>query len=220
VIPKFPFAEWTQAFAEAIDHAQQHLSIQAGYLLDISRRSGPQVATQIVQQAVEHKPKHLAGISMGGDEVKFPCRNYTKAFALAREHGIPSTVHVSEFNPGETTIEAIDHLQPNRLGHALNTIHSPVAYQKLKASGIPVESCPLCNFVGGMGGISKLADHPIRKYFLDGIPLSINTDDPRIFGFDLVDNYVCLMKEAGFTMDDFVKINEQAKASAFKKIWL
>lgn len=217
VMNRFPFTEWTHAIQEGIEEAEHSLGIRSGYLLDISRRSGPEVATNNVRKIIEHRPAHLVGISMGGDEVKYPCRDYTEAFALARENNIPSTVHVSEFNPGETTTEAIDSLQPDRLGHALNTIKSPAAYQRLKNSRIPVESCPLCNFVGGMGDINNLSDHPIRRYFLDGIPLSINTDDPRIFGFDLLDNYICLMKEAGFTVDDFVKINEQAKAGVFKK---
>lgn len=217
VMNRFPFTEWTHAIQEAIEEAERSLGIRSGYLLDISRRSGPEVATSNVRKIIKHRPAHLVGISMGGDEVKYPCRNYSEAFALARENNIPSTVHVSEFNPGETTTEAIDNLQPNRLGHALNTIKSPRAYQKLLQSGIPVESCPLCNFVGGMGGRNNLWDHPIRKYFLDDIPLSINTDDPRIFGFDLLDNYVCLMKESGFSIADFESINKGAAKQAFTR---
>ncbi len=211
----FPFDEWTDAVASGIAAAQRSCSVRAGVILDISRRFGVENAIDTVKKIIKHKPKAICGIGMGGDEVKYPHHLFKDAFSLARENDIKSTVHVAEFTPGETTIGAIDELKPDRLGHALNTAKSEDAYAVLRESGIHVESCPLCNYVAGMGVIDKISEHPIRRYFLDGVPISINTDDPQIFGFDLIDNYICLMKEVDFTFDDFVKINNRAKDYVF-----
>lgn len=212
----FPFDEWTNAVNQGIDEAKKRFSITGAAILDISRRFGAGNAIDNVRQIIRNRPKGICGIGMGGDEVKYPHHLFKEAFALARENNIFSTVHVSEFNPGETTLEAIRELRPNRLGHALNTIKSNAAYEAMKKSGIHVESCPLCNYVGGMGGVDRISKHPIRRYFEDGIPISINTDDPRIFGYDLIDNYICLMKESGFSMDDFRAINARASKYGFE----
>lgn len=211
----FPFDEWTDAISEGISNIQKRAPIKASAILDISRRFGAGNAVKNVREIVNKRPKCICGIGMGGDEVKYPSRLFNEAFELARENNIPSTVHVAEFGTGETTIDVIRELKPLRLGHALNTIRSDIAYDILKNSGLHVESCPLCNYVGGMGGLNEISEHPIRQFYNDGIPISINTDDPQIFGYDLIDNYVCLMKEAGFKLEDFDIINKTASKAIF-----
>lgn len=211
----FSFDEWTSAIEDGISEIQKKYKIQAAAILDISRRFGAENAINNVGQIITNRPKCVCGIGMGGDEVKYPHHLFAEAFALARENKIPSTVHVAEFTDGTTTIDVIEKLKPNRLGHALNTIKSDTAYGALKKSGLHVESCPLCNYVGGMGGVNNISDHPIRQYYKDSVPISINTDDPQIFGFDLIDNYVCLMKEAGFSISDFELLNRKTSAHIF-----
>lgn len=211
----FPFDEWTDAIEAGINNAERKFPIRAAAILDISRRSGSENATDNVKQVIDKRPKCICGIGMGGDEVKYPSRLFKGAFGLARENNLPATVHVAEFNPGETVIETINELAPNRLGHALNAAKSETAYNILKKSGLHVESCPLCNYVGEMGGIGDISEHPIKQFYKDNIPLSINTDDPQIFGFDLIDNYICLMKKAAFDFCDFKIINDRALESVF-----
>lgn len=215
VMKAFPFDEWVDAVGRGIESAKRKFGMEAAALLDISRKFGAENALRTVEMLIDRRPACIAGIGMGGDELKYPHVLFKEAFRLARENGIKSNVHVAEFCPGESVISAIENLRPNRIGHALNVIHSEKAYDALRVSGIHVESCPLCNYVGGMGGLQRLSDHPIRKYFLDGVPLSINTDDPRIFGFDLIDNYVCLMKELAFTLDEFREMNRKECISPF-----
>lgn len=219
LMANFPFDEWTNAIDVGINNAQKQFPIKAAAILDISRRFGAENAVSNVRQMIDKKPRCVCGIGMGGDEVKYPSRLFREAFSVARENDIPSTVHVAEFNPAETTIEVIKELLPHRLGHALNTIRSDVAYRVLKDSGLHVESCPLCNYVGAMGGVDDISEHPIRQFYKDNLPISINTDDPQIFGYDLIDNYVCLMKKAGFEPSDFKAINNRARASAFATAW-
>lgn len=213
----FPFDEWTSAVTDGIAEAMKKYPIKAAAILDISRRLGAENAVNNVKEIIERRPRAICGIGMGGDEVKFPHRLFKEAFRLARENNIPSTVHVSEFTPGETTVEALEELSPNRLGHALNTIKSPAAYETMKRSRLHVESCPLCNYVGGMGGVDSISEHPVRQFYKDNVPVSINTDDPQIFGFDLLDNYVCLIKEAGFSVADLERTNNMAREAVFRR---
>lgn len=215
VLRRFPYDEWVDAVAQGIAAAQRRYPIRAAAILDISRRSGPEAALANVRQVLTRPSPAICGIGMGGDERQFPTRDFAAAFQCARAGGLATTVHVSEMTDAQATVDALELLQPRRLGHALTTIQSPAAYRLLRDSGVPVESCPLCNVVSGMGGIASLAQHPIRRMYEDGIPITINTDDPQLFGFDLLDNYILLAKEAGFTLADFARINTRAARDGF-----
>ena len=213
----FPFDEWVNASSCGIARAERAYGISGGIILDISRRSGPEKALEKVLMLAESGSDCLCGIGMGGDEVKHPYHLFKEAFSVARKKGIPSTIHVSEFLDGNATIGVIKELKPDRIGHALTTLSSPEAYDLLKSSGVHVETLPLCNYMGGMGGIDDISKHPICRYYKDGVSLSINSDDPQILGFDLLDCYVFLMKEAGFILDDYDKINRSASENVFVK---
>ncbi len=215
VLANFSWDEWTSALAETIDAAQHSFGICGRVILDISRRRGPALALETVQQIASDRPRAICGIGLGGDEVRYPHRLFHAAFACARAEKIFSTVHVSEFTDGATTTEALDTLQPDRLGHALTTHRDTAAYAHLRSSGRHVESCPACNVIMGVDGIEHFADHPIRKYFDAGIPLGINTDDPQILGIDLLDVYVALARTLDFSLEDFAAMNAQAQRVRF-----
>lgn len=215
LMKNFPFDEWTDAVGSGIGITRKGVPIAAAAILDVSRRSGPEEAECNIKKVIEKRPPAICGIGMGGDEVAYPSSAFKGAFEMAREAGLDSTVHVAEFNPGEVTIGVINELRPRRLGHALNTVKSAEAYRLLRNSGLHVESCPTCNYVGGMGGIDDLSKHPVRRYFDDGIPVSINTDDPQIFGYDLIDTYAALYKEGLFSCEELQMINARSAEAAF-----
>ena len=52
------------------------------------------------------------------------------------------------------------------------------------------------------GVIPSIADHPARRFFELGMLLSINTDDPQMFGNSLAEEYRMLELHHGFTHDE------------------
>ena len=47
--------------------------------------------------------------------------------------------------------------------------------------------------------VSALEKHPIRDYFKRGLLVSVNTDDPTMFGTSLAQEYELLERECGFS---------------------
>lgn len=65
-----------------------------------------------------------------------------------------------------------------------------------------LEACNwLCNSVPSTGG------HPVRRSMEAGVPVTINSDDPGLFGIDLCHEYAVLQREHGFTREDFARCN-------------
>jgi len=53
----------------------------------------------------------------------------------------------------------------------------------LREHDIPLEICITSNLVTGV--VARLEDHPVRQLFDAGVPITLNTDDPAMFGCTL-----------------------------------
>lgn len=69
---------------------------------------------------------------------------------------------------------------------------------------IPIEICLISNVKTRV--VESIQKHPVRHYFDQGIPISINTDDPKMFGNSLSEEYQVLETELGFSHDEIRKI--------------
>ena len=72
-------------------------------------------------------------------------------------------------------------LQSKRIGHGLNLIKHSYLLNEFKDRKICVEMNPYSNYV--LGYVSDLRLHPGITYHNFGIPISISSDDPGLFGY-------------------------------------
>ena len=63
----------------------------------------------------------------------------------------------------------------------------PVVLRELLARGAVVEACPTSNLV--IGGIDGYGQHPLLDLLREGIGVTINTDDPGLFGVNIFDEF-------------------------------
>jgi aminodeoxyfutalosine deaminase len=49
------------------------------------------------------------------------------------------------------------------------------------------------------GSCASLSEHPVRRYFDSGVMITLNSDDPALFGSDLLDEYRLAEHEFQFT---------------------
>ena len=96
----------------------------------------------------------------------------------------------------------------NDKGASLSAKDSQVLVDYLAKKQIPVELCVLSNVRTAV--VPEVACHPARTYYERGIPLSINTDDPKMFGNSLAEEYLALQQHLGFSRADIRRLIEQA----------
>ncbi len=65
---------------------------------------------------------------------------------------------------------------------------------------IPLELCPLSNVCTGV--VKSMDEHPAQKLFQRGLCITMNTDDPKMFGNSLADEYRFLEQRLGFSRQD------------------
>ncbi len=79
--------------------------------------------------------------------------------------------------------------------------------------GITIEACPISNVKTGV--VPSLEKHPIRAFFDQGLKVTVNTDDPSMFGTDMNNEYLELHRKLGFTVPELFKLSLNAIDSSF-----
>ena len=118
--------------------------------------------------------------------------------------GFTPTPTAGEASGPESVWGAIRHLHVDRIGHATRACEDPDLLDHLAEHRIPLELCPMSNVRTGV--VSGVAQHPIRDYFRRGLLISVNTDDPKMFGTSLADEYRLLEQECGFTRNEIRRL--------------
>jgi aminodeoxyfutalosine deaminase len=95
--------------------------------------------------------------------------------------------HAGETTGPQTVWDAIRELGAERIGHGISAAQDPELMAYLAAEGIPLEISPTSNV--RTRAVPSLAEHPLPTLVAAGVPVSINSDDPPMFGTTLNDEY-------------------------------
>ncbi len=197
-----------QPLTEAIRRGLQRVpEVEIALVADLVRDYGPDAAQRTLRCLSEVQSLGVIGIGIGGSEHKFPPEPFAPVYEHARNLGFKTSAHAGEAAGPESIWGALRVLEVDRLGHATRAVEDPNLVAHLAMKQIPLELCVLSNIRTGI--VSHVARHPARLYYKAGIPLSINTDDPKMFGNSLVEEYGALHRYLGFTRRDIQCLVEQ-----------
>jgi adenosine deaminase len=164
-------------------------------LPDLTRNFGAESAMESARTAAAMTHLDVIGISLGGDERRFPAKNFVDAFAYARARGLHCVAHAGEADGPESVRDAIELLGAERIGHGIRALADARTIELLAARRIPLEICPSSNRLTG----AALAGHP--NPFLDferqGCVVTIDCDDPAIFRASIEHEYALVERVAG-----------------------
>jgi adenosine deaminase len=187
------------------------------FLMDVSRSFGPENAMRNLELTLNYPKESIIGIGLGGAESQGPAQDYKEVFDKARSEGLHVVAHAGEDVGPESIWHAIDDLQSERIGHGISAKYDEELMQRLKETQTPLEICPMSN-IFTKKYVSSYEDHPIKDFFHRGIFVTVNTDDPTIFGAELVDEYVNLIEHDIFTLSEaFTLIKNTLQASFMPK---
>ena len=180
-----------EAFLEAIEDgrtgAERDHGIELQWIFDISGEDGIPGAEETRRIAVDLGPQSLIGFGLGGPEIGVPRPQFKPYFAQARAAGLHSLPHAGETTGPQTIIDALDDLQAERIGHGTSAAQDQQLLQRLSDTGICLEVCPTSNVA--TGAVSDLAAHPLPTMVDAGVTVTINSDDPPMFGTSLNQEY-------------------------------
>ena len=178
--------------------------ITVALVADLVRDYGPTAEARTLAQLQEVKDQGVIGIGIGGSEEPFPPEAFEPLYREARRLGFRTNAHAGEAAGAASIWGAIERLQVEGIGHGTRAREDPSLLQYLAERQIPLEMCPLSNV--RTGAVDVLANHPIREYFRQGIAVTVNTDDPKMFDTSLAQEYRLLVEECGFSKHEICRL--------------
>jgi adenosine deaminase len=187
--------ELTCAIQAGLDRVPE---IEVALVVDFVRDGGPERAARTLAEVNE--VRGVIGVGIGGLEHEYPPEPFAGIYERARRLGFRTSAHAGEAAGAESVWGALRALRVDRIGHGTRAREDEALLDDLAKRGTPIEMCPLSNVRTGVVG--SLREHPIRDYFERGIVVTVNTDDPKMFGNSLAQEYALLESELGFSRDE------------------
>ncbi len=180
-----------EAYVEAVEDgrvaAERDHGIRLRWVYDIPGESGLPSAVDTLGFALDHAPETLSGFGLGGPEVGVDRPQFKDVFDQARAAGLHSVPHAGETTGPQTVWDAIRVLGAERIGHGTSAVQDPELVAYLAEHGIPLEVCPTSNIA--TRAVDVLENHPVKQMYDAGVTVTINSDDPPMFGTTLNREY-------------------------------
>jgi len=207
-----------EPFVEAIERGrvrgEKDFGTTVYWLIDAVRHFGANEATKVFRKAAEMRKIYpsIVGIGIGGDEARGSADLFRDSYAEAKAAGLRLTAHAGE-TIGPESIWAAINIGAERVGHALSAQNDAELLEVLAQKQIPLELNVTSNLRTGC--CPSLDDHPVKLYFESGLMVTINSDDPPMFGSNLLDEYVLVQERFEFSLEQMRELAANSVEASF-----
>jgi adenosine deaminase len=208
-----PGAEILDAIVSAARGASAAGGPRLRFLLDGVRQWGPDGLAELVEVAGDRDRSSLIGIGMGGDESAWPAADFRQVYDEARRRGLRTTVHAGEAAGPRSVWEAIEVLGVDRVGHGIRASEDRELVRALARQRIPLECCPTSNLATGV--VKSWDAHPLGALHRAGVVVTVNTDDPAMFGTTLTEEWRVLSRHLGLSSVEVAQVGRRTIEAAF-----
>lgn len=206
-------SEIRDAIAEAAAEGERRHGVRVRWIPDIVRNVPWKWADRTVEWALDSVDHGIVALGLSGVEAGHPNEPFTDHFRAAAEAGLHRVAHAGEHAGPESIRSALAVTGAERIGHGVRAIEDPELVDELAEGGIPLEICPTSNLC--LGVVATLEEHPIDELRRRGVTVTVNSDDPPLFGTDLVTEYLRLAETFGYGLDDLVVLAEAGIRASF-----
>ncbi len=201
----FSFKDMVDRLDAGASRLKKQSDLELRFIIDVSRSFGPENAMKNLNLTLENRRKSIIGIGLGGAESQGPAKEYAGVFQKAIKNNLKVVAHAGEDVDSWSIWDAIKHLKVQRIGHGTSAMLDEKLIRYLSEKKIPLEVCPTSNIITRKY-VTAIENHPVRMFYDRGINLTINTDDPILFGISLVDEYMNLWNNDIFTAKEIVEL--------------
>ena len=135
-----------------------------------------------VRMTEKYLGRGVCACDLAGAEALFPTKDFKELFDLAKELGVPYTIHAGEADGPESVRCALSY-GTKRLGHGVRSIEDPALVEELAQKGISLECCPTSNLQTCM--FPSYEAYPLKDLLAKGLRVTVNTDNMMVSGVTL-----------------------------------
>jgi aminodeoxyfutalosine deaminase len=195
------------------ERGERDFGVSIAWIFDAVRHLGVDAAQCVAEHAARLRDHNVIAYGIGGDERRAAPELFENVFRYAKDQGLRLTAHAGETVGPESVWGALRVLKAERIGHGLNSWKDRELLAHLVQEQVPVEISLTSNLRTGC--IESLDQHPVKTYYDLGLMITLNTDDPAIFGTSICREYQLAQEVFGFTDDQLRQVAMNSFRAAF-----
>jgi adenosine deaminase len=194
----------------------EYPQVRAGLLFCLDRGFPPALNEIIAAKAIGWQSRGVVGIDIAGPVVEgFRFADYAAIYAACRRAGLGLTVHAGETGGAEEVREALEALEPDRIGHGVHGADDEHVLGMLRERGTVLEVCPSSNLNTGV--LRSMADirRVVRAFVDHGVRFTVSTDGPEMLNSYLRDELALLLRHGILDLDEVRRVIEVGEQASF-----
>jgi adenosine deaminase len=177
------------------------------------RHYDPAISMDIARLSVAYRDRGVVAFDLAGGEAGRPPGAHAAAFDTALEGNLGITVHAGEAAGAGSVAEAIRRCHAQRIGHGTRLYEDPALLGYVRDRRILLEINITSNVQ--THAVPRASEHPVRRYYDDGVAVTLCTDGWLMCGVTLSDEYWTAHSALGFTREEIDRMLLDGFAGAF-----
>lgn len=191
--------------------AETSTGVGLGYVVAAERHLPPAEASNLARnvrnvidggKGMIHDRLGIVGFGLHSAESGNPPEPFAEAFKIACVGGVVAIPHAGEIPPSPGTGPAsvqfcVDCIGARRIEHGVLAAEDPALVEHLADLGACLDVCPTSNYL--LRVCTSLSEHPLPSLIRAGVTCTINSDDPLLFGCNLLGEYELCRSDMGLT---------------------
>ena len=207
--PGVPYPTILEGVLDGARAAEADTGIRATFLVGICRERDGAAAVELVEQVVAHRVDEVLGIGLDYAEDNGPPGRFVEAYRLAARAGLRRTAH-SESGPPQHIEVLLDQLGCSRVDHGYHVVDDPAITARCVAERVPFTCTPVSSDIGRYSGSGDGSHRRIAEMVDAGLCVTIDSDDPPMFGTDPTHDYRVLAHALGHRRDQLARFTRNA----------
>ncbi len=208
-----PLTEAVDAPLRGLLRAQEEFGIRTALIICGIRNMEPATSRDLADLTVAYKNRGVVAFDLAGAEYNYPAKKHKDAFYTVLNKNMACTIHAGEAYGAESIHQALHYCKAHRIGHGTRLFEDPDLLRYVRDFRIPIEICLTSNVQ--TNAVPSFEEHPVRRYFDEGIVISLNTDNRLMSGTTVTEEYWRAHEYLGFTWEELVEVALMGFASAF-----
>lgn len=186
---------------DGVRAARGRLGVSCLLIPSFSREIDARGAEEVFEAILAHRRDEVAGIGIDGPERAGPPERFADIYRRAGRAGLKRTAHVCEDNqtleeaPPSNYATCSDLLGCDRYDHGYNLLASPDMIRKARDEGRYFTTVALTSSAQRRPGRWK----SIARMVDEGLRITVNTDNPSMFGTNLSHSYRAVCAACGWS---------------------
>jgi adenosine deaminase len=194
----------------------EYPQVRAGLIFCLDRGFSRDLNEIIAAKAVAWRDRGVVAVDIAGPEVPgFRFADYREVFATCRRAGLGVTVHAGETGGPEEVREAVEALDPERIGHGVKAAYDANVMALLRERGIVLEVCPSSNLNTRVVRDIPEMRHIIRRLVDHQVSFALSTDGPEMLRSYLRDEIALLMRSEILSLEEVQRTLATANRASF-----